>query len=57
MVTFASRALWALGLLTGVAAITYGWTTNDDSGGTLLTFLAVGAIVLAVVPRDRVALK
>ena len=48
MVPFASRALWALGLLTGVAAITYGWTTNDDSGGTLLAFLAVGAIVLAV---------
>jgi len=48
MVTFASRALWALGLLTAVAAITYGWTTNDDSGGTLLAFLAVGAIVLAV---------
>jgi hypothetical protein len=48
MVPFASKALWGLGILTGIAAITYGWTTNDDSGGTLLAFLAAGAIILAV---------
>jgi hypothetical protein len=48
MVPFASRCLWALGILTGIAALTYGWTTNDDSGGLLLAFLAGGAIVLAV---------
>jgi len=48
MVPFASKCLWALGILTSVAALTYGWTTNDDSGGLLLAFLAGGAIVLAV---------
>ncbi|HVM64333.1 MAG TPA: hypothetical protein VMU14_05680 [Acidimicrobiales bacterium] len=48
MVPFASKGLWALGILTGIAALTYGWTTNDDSGGVLLAFLAGGAIILAV---------
>jgi hypothetical protein len=48
MVPFTSKALWALGLLTAIAAISYGWTTNDDSGGTLLAFIAAAAIVLAV---------
>jgi hypothetical protein len=48
MVPFASKGLWALGILTGIAALTYGWTTNDDSGGILLAFLAGGAMILAV---------
>ncbi len=48
MAPFASKCLWALGILTSIAALTYGWTTNDDSGGLLLAFLAGGAVVLAV---------
>ena len=49
MVPFGSKALWGFGFLATVAAIAYGAATNDGSGGTVLAFIAGGAILLGVI--------
>jgi len=48
VVPFGSKALWGFGLLATVAAIAYGAATNDGSGGTILAFVAAGAVLLGV---------
>jgi len=49
VVPLGSKALWGFGFLAVVAAIAYGMSTNESSGGTILAAVATGAVLLGVV--------
>jgi hypothetical protein len=48
VVPFGSKALWGFGILAAVAATAYGASTGDGAGGSILGFVAAGAIVLGI---------
>jgi hypothetical protein len=48
VVPFGSKALWGFAVLALVAALAYGWSTGDASGGAILGSVAAGAVLLGV---------